>query len=133
MDIATLEHSASRLGCRELARRNDEAITRINCIKATIHSDPSKHSAPDYTGIHREKLILCYRIASGPETGQRGPGQPQIFPAITFTLRARMTMLKTNATTPWISATRRSRWFVICTSDTWKVMPITTEKYRKSQ
>ncbi|MBX3688952.1 hypothetical protein [Dokdonella sp.] len=63
MDITTAEHSASRLGCRELARRNDEADRQINCIKATIHSDPSKHSARDYTGMLLKKLTFCKAIA----------------------------------------------------------------------
>ena len=117
--------------------------SRINCIKATIHSDPSKHSADHYTPNLKETLICRYEPSpSGPEalrtascpaspTPARRPFHgvyPWNLPATTLTLTATMTTLNTNASRPWASAMRRMRRLVICTSETWNVIPSTNAK-----
>ena len=45
-----------------------------------------------------------------------------------FTLSARMTVLNRNPSSPCAAASRRSVRRVICTSDTWNVIPSTSEK-----
>ena len=50
-----------------------------------------------------------------------------------LTVSASTTRLKKNAKTPCIDTMRRIAFEVICTSDTCEVMPMTSEKYRKSR
>ncbi len=53
-------------------------------------------------------------------------------PAAIFTVSARITVLNTNPRNPCSAASRRSLRAVIATSETWNVIPSTSEKYRKS-
>ncbi|SDM84468.1 hypothetical protein SAMN04488084_11568 [Pedobacter antarcticus] len=52
----------------------------------------------------------------------------EISPAIILMLRATMMVLNAKAKTPCIQASLLILLEVICTSETWKVMPITKEK-----
>lgn len=56
-----------------------------------------------------------------------------IKPAIILILIATIAVLKKKARIPWSKDKRLSDREVICTSETWLVMPITKEKYKKSQ
>lgn len=54
--------------------------------------------------------------------------EAQTLLATTLTLRAMMMTLKKKAITAWARATRRIWRPLICTSETWKVMPMTNAK-----
>jgi 2'-5' RNA ligase len=54
-------------------------------------------------------------------------------PAARFTVNARMIVLNRKLNRPWAAARRRNLRAVIWTSDTWKVIPSTSEKYMKSR
>src|SRR6185437_8233088 len=53
--------------------------------------------------------------------------------AAMFTVNARMIVLNMKLMSPWAIAIRRNLRAVICTSDTWNIIPSTSEKYRKSR
>jgi hypothetical protein len=53
--------------------------------------------------------------------------------AVRFTVKPSKVALKTNDTTPWAATVRRIAGDVTATSETCDVMPITKEKYMKSQ
>lgn len=54
-------------------------------------------------------------------------------PAAIFTVSANSVALKMNDTTPWTVTSRRMELAVTATSDTCEVIPMTNEKYMKSQ
>ena len=54
-------------------------------------------------------------------------------PAIMLIVNATTNVLSAKDNNPWNKATRLNLPEVICTSDTWKVIPKTKEKYAKSR
>src|SRR6185437_13177891 len=80
------------------------------------------------------KEVQCLpRCASRRHQGGAAGCCVQAWPATMLTLRAMTMTLKKNARTLCTRTTRRMLRALTCTSDTWKVMPITKAKYTKSQ
>src|SRR5262245_45515080 len=80
-------------------------------------------------------LLPEARRPAGPENAAAliGPGKPQIALAAMFTVSASSATLKKNETTLWPNTVRRIGLQLTVTSETCAHMPITNEKYIKSQ
>jgi hypothetical protein len=98
---------------------------------------------PDASSGHRAGIrVRAYPLplhqadsqsgGAAPTMTAGGPA-PQSALAAMLTVRARRATLKANETTAWAVTVRRTGLFVIATSETCEVMPITNEKYTKSQ
>src|SRR6185437_3167533 len=108
------------------------------------HVQPSVRSA-ESSGIPRRMSRTNASVpaeASSPRSGleqcarQRGQNPASVrysSPAARFTVSARMIVLNRKLSRPCIAARRRNLRDVICTSETWNVMPSTREKYMKSR
>jgi len=104
------------------------------------HTGPSVNANPPATrSMGASGAIRSCRLGSFTSSGDmisplRGTsgtiseGTPQNRLEMMLMLRARMAVLKTNESTPWMRASLRIRRDVTCTSDTWQVIPITKEK-----
>ena len=103
--------TASRLPARNVRRVATD--TRPSC-RETAHNQPRviEHGSPTLLGPGR---------------------QVQIALAAILTISATSAVLNTNEMMPCTVAVRRMILSVMPTSETWAVMPITNEKYTKSQ
>lgn len=120
----------------------DEVGDAFALTLADAHFDlvvclPMSQAVPNFALVLDEidrvlKPVIRIKKASRPHPVPAHAGD-QARPATTLTLSAMMITLKKNAMMLCASATCRIERSVICTSDTWNVMPMTAAKYAKSQ